>query len=277
MNFAALGCTCQIKNSIKGLHKALWNTDTLVDFVRIDEIAVDMNYDDYSVIYLPFPIWISRKTVAKLEKWVAGGGTLVVEASAGQFDENYYTVTKVPGMGLDKIVGCERADIRSMKNVPALVYNGKKIATGFYKEVLRPTTGKVVGTFETGEPAIVMNTYGKGRAVYIGSNPFYSYNKFEDPNLLGFLADMNAGVPREVYSDHKAVTARLLKDGDTWIVFLMNTLNKTLDAGLTIEATGAVTDLFTGKPVAATVARGSSTIANTLTPFETRIFTLKKT
>lgn len=276
INFAALGCTCQIKNSIKGLHKVLWNTDYLVDFVRIDELVTDMSYDDYKVIYVPFPVWISKRSVEKLKDWVARGGTLVVEASAGQLDENFFTSIKVPGMGLDELLGCERADIRSMKNVPRLVYKGKKILTGFYKEVLKPTTGKVIGTFETGEPAIVMNHWGKGKTFYIGSNPFYSYNQYEDPNLIPFIHDINKEVPREVYCNHKSVTARLLKAGNQWIIFQLNTLNRPVDATLTIEGKGKLTDLFTGKTVKAEVKGKHTILRKRLTPFATQVFLMER-
>jgi len=40
-----------------------------------------------------------------------------------------------------------------------------------------PTTGRVVGRFKSGQPAAVVNTFGKGRAVYVGACPGLSYLK----------------------------------------------------------------------------------------------------
>ncbi|MGE5557570.1 MAG: beta-galactosidase [Bacillota bacterium] len=272
VNYAALGCHCQIKNSIKGLHKALWSLDYLLDFVRIDELVVDQEYKQYKVIYLPFPIWISRRSVAKLKEWVAAGGTLVCEASAGQLDETFFTTVKAPGLGLDELFGCVRRDIRSAREIPPLVYGSARIETGFYKEVLEPTTGKVMGVFETGEPAIICNDYGKGKAVYIGSNPFYQYNGTANKGFLQFISDINRDVFREAFTNQTDVSARVLINGRTWLVFLLNALNRTFETELTVMAKGRVMDLFTGDPVACSYAQDRMIINTAMKGFDTKVY-----
>ena len=109
-----MGCTDAVKNSIKGMHKALWHADYPIDAVRLDGYVVHEDLSRYKVIYLPFSPYVSKQAAVKLRDYVEGGGTLVAEASAAQFDDTMAVTPVVPGQGLDTLFGCRRADIRTM-------------------------------------------------------------------------------------------------------------------------------------------------------------------
>ena len=159
----------------------------------------------------------------------------------------------VPGQGLDELFGCRRADIRTAPAVflPKLQLGGLPIETRMHKESLQPQDGaRVIGTFSSGEIAAVEHSYGKGRAIYLGTNPFLSYCVNADPNLITWMHTLHGDIPRHAYTDVPDIVARVLISGDSKLVFLLNTLAQTTTVQLTVPFEGtdmpAIRELVTG-------------------------------
>jgi beta-galactosidase GanA len=162
-----LGCSDAVKNSIKGIHKALWHADYPIAILRLDTDVVDDDFSAYKIIYLPFSPAISAASAAKLKKFVQNGGTLIALGSSAQFDDTMGVTSEVPGMGLSELFGCSRKDIRTMPKqlIPDLKLGELSMKTRMHKEILTPLKGaKVIGRFSTVEVAAVENKYGKGKA-----------------------------------------------------------------------------------------------------------------
>ena len=112
INYAAVGCTDAVKNSIKGIHKALWSLDYQIDTVRLDKDSTE-RLCQYKIIYMPYTPFVRTELVEKLKTFVTSGGTLIAEGSAAQFDDSIGVTTEVPGNGLAELFGCTRVDIRT--------------------------------------------------------------------------------------------------------------------------------------------------------------------
>ncbi|NLF39432.1 hypothetical protein GX586_08305 [bacterium] len=279
VNWTAVGCADAVKNSIKGMHKALWHADYPIDIVRLDTDVVDDDFPAYKVIYLPFSPRITAGSARKLAAFVRKGGTLVAEGSSAQFDDTMAVSPVVPGNGLDVLFGCRRADVRTMHHelIPSLRIGALKICTRMHKEVLAPLKGaRVIGTFATGEPAVVENKTGAGRAVYIGSNPFIAYAGTADPSLVKWIHQVNKGVARHAWTNVPDVIARVLVNGTTRLVFLMNTLAKPVSVTLSVPAGGrarpAVRELTSGARARIALAGGTLSIRERLGPYGTRVY-----
>lgn len=235
MTYAGSACVDPIRNSIRGVYNTNWQLDYPVDFVRLDEEFIDETFEQYKVLYLPFPIIMTPRAREKVKSFVANGGTLISEASMCQYDESGFAVKSVPGFGFDEVFGCSRASITSEKEFE-MVIGGKKVRTGYYKEILKPVGGKVIGYFEGGEPAVVENRYGKGRAVYIGSNPFMYYVNTLDETLLEVVMNVfNKGVEREVFTSLNDVVARSLNCRGNKLIYLINTSAETREVEMTLN------------------------------------------
>lgn len=71
--------------STRGWHRLLWESGLSVDFLETSEL--DEPYSAaYKALILPFPLSLSEELVAKLARYVAGGGNLISEACPGRMD-----------------------------------------------------------------------------------------------------------------------------------------------------------------------------------------------
>jgi hypothetical protein len=187
----------------------------------------------------------------------------------------------VPGNGLDELFGCERFDVRTMPKalMPRLRVGGLEFTTRMHKEVLTPRPGaKVLGKFSTGEPAIVENKLGKGRAIYIGSNPFLSYAVDTDPALLKWVLHLNRKVRRNVWTSKPDVIVRELVSGDKRLVFLLNTRPEKTGCSLHIVSDGKrapkIAELLSGGKVKAEVEKGQIVLKRKLGSYGVEIFVI---
>jgi beta-galactosidase len=113
---------------------------------------------------------------------------------SAKVDENNQCFdTAQPGR-LSDVFGIRTEEFYRPSAPPEMNLNGKieKSSIGFY-EVLEPHTAKPMATFtNTPEksPAITVNSYGKGRAIYVGVSAQMSVLA---PLVRGLYADLNIG------------------------------------------------------------------------------------
>ncbi|HSL24071.1 MAG TPA: beta-galactosidase [Vicinamibacterales bacterium] len=167
------------RNSIVGVYRALYNENLQVDFIHADEIAAG-RASEYRAIYFPYPIMLSRPVAEGLKTYVRDGGTLVAEARPAWNDERGFANPRIPGGGLDEVFGAREAVLHSgeplafrmTKDLPPSLgfLAGRQIPGSTYLETLTTAPGaRVIATAASGEPAAVLNTFGKGTAVLLGS------------------------------------------------------------------------------------------------------------
>ena len=106
-----------------------------------------------------------------IRNYVRNGGTVIMTAFSAKVDEtNQWFDTPLPGR-LSDVFGIRTSEFYRPSPPPEIDLNGKveKSTIGFY-EVLEPRTAKSMAMFtNTPEksPAITVNNYGKGRAIYV--------------------------------------------------------------------------------------------------------------
>lgn len=106
-----------------------------------------------------------------IRNYVRNGGTVIMTAFSAKVDENsQWFDTPLPGR-LSDIFGIRTSEFYRPSTPLEFSLNGKteKASIGFY-EVLEPRTATTMATFtNTPEksPAITVNRYGKGRAIYV--------------------------------------------------------------------------------------------------------------
>ena len=257
--------------SYLGANRVLQHLGHQIDVARIDTMAVDEDLSKYEVVVLPLPIFSDAKTAAKLERFVAAGGTLISEASFAEYDETFFSSDRVPGMGLDKVFGCRR-EIISSKNDVTIFYKGLPITSRFYEEILIPQGGTVVAAYADGQPAAVTNSYGKGRAVYFGTNVLMDYVINENANFRSVMADLTSGVRRFAKTDHPLALVRWLQAEGSRLVFLFNGDCRDLACTLTLEGElRRVRDIFNDEDVDFTPCGGLSSRRFYLEPYAVMI------
>ncbi len=108
-----------------------------------------------------------------------------------------------------------------------------------------PTTGKVVGTYDDGKPAIVLNSYGKGQAMLMGALVGEAYARAHWPKdvpvekrtfesgqperALAAALVPQAGVERPIELSVPGVYSSILDTPDGALIFLNNASGRPLD------------------------------------------------
>jgi beta-galactosidase len=126
---------------------------------------------DYKLLVIPADYLMDTASAQAIRNYVRNGGTAIMTALSAKVDEsNQWFDTPLPGR-LSDVFGIRTSEFYRPATPPEILLNGntEKAAIGFY-EVLEPRTAKAMATFTNtpeNAPAITVNPYGKGRAIYV--------------------------------------------------------------------------------------------------------------
>lgn len=265
---------------------------------------------DYQV-YVMVGDHTTRRAAEQIRRWVEAGGVLVSGAGGGLLDEfnrPLDTLTEVygikgqrqyaaeqgreyiPGQAyadgaadnkLEKFLQAPRAKLELIHAHPTDAitvagFDGGKLPVLGARQTFTAAGGGVVGTFAAGQPAVVTNAFGEGRALLMGFLPgiSYFYQAFpkqpygrggEDLSLKLFpqckplLRDALAQLLRQVWprmgasvtTSHPFVEANLMRNGDDYHIALVNFSGTPVN---TLDVT--VSKRECGQPVHAEAAYG---------------------
>jgi beta-galactosidase len=156
-----------------------WYGSLSASHTGIDFVAPDEDFSAYKIVCAPLPYVISGKQAERIRAYVKGGGVYVAGFRLGAKNESSQMVkTALPGLLAD-VMGVTVEDY-----VP--IYSGKQSVKfggmlsgwagecGVWADVLKPNGAEVVGTYTSGayarQPAVTINNFGKGKAVYLGAD-----------------------------------------------------------------------------------------------------------
>ncbi len=156
---------------------ALYARNVMVDFVEptFEELG------RYKVLFVPSLMLMNEDVEKKLRAYVKGGGTLIVAPRTGAKNWNNIIVEEtlpgrlsdVFGATIEEYTGLPDGMKAELETVEAEL--GKKAihGSGSWAEVLAPQEARVAAHYRTGDckgkPAVTVNIFGKGTAVYVGT------------------------------------------------------------------------------------------------------------
>jgi len=241
----------------RATYLSLVHDQYLVDMLAEQDVEAGRLHD-YDVLYTADPC-ITARAAEAIARWVRAGGRLYGSCAAGsrnEFNEPAATLAAVFGIRPDVRTTTQpgryriRGGLNPMKYVDRIRVDGRGASDGpatvgvlGTKVRFSPAAGKVAGTFRDGSPAVVANTFGKGRALYVGACPGLSYIK--DARF----------VPRELKEQWPAGTRRFINGPArrAGVPRLVRLSHPVVEAGLyeTPHATALVLANFTYKPIGA--------------------------
>ncbi len=149
------------------------------------------NLDAYKLVVVPADYVMDAASAEAIRNYVRSGGTVIMTAFSAKVDEtNQWFDTPLPGR-LSDVFGLRTSEFYSPGTPPEMNLNGKTVkAKAAFYEVLEPRTAKSLATFtNTPEksPAITVNVFGKGRAIYVAM-----------PSQMSVLAPLVRSLYREL-------------------------------------------------------------------------------
>lgn len=147
--------------------------------IQTDVITYDEDFSKYKVVVLTSAFIMNEELAEKIKKYVAGGGTVIATYLTGVDDENARcNLGGVPGFGLTEVFGLRVDEVDSFKDVNnpsfsnSVIYKDKEFELKGIAEVIVPSTAKPLAVYKNdfyaGSGAIFVNSYGKGKAYYVG-------------------------------------------------------------------------------------------------------------
>lgn len=251
------------------LYIALRHSGVPIDIVSEQEIAEDEILKNYTLLFVGDPE-VRADVQQKIAGWVQNGGHLWAEAGAMNWDE-YSELSRVmePVFGVSKNEAVLQAGGLSWGapfwqtttekmafspqgkiHAPDLLGGAGEVTAWGFRLNAMPTTGKVVGTYEDGKPAIVLNSHGKGQALLVGALVGEAYARAHWPKdvpvekrtfesgqperALAAALVPQAGVERPIELSVPGVYSSILDTPDGALIFLNNASGRPLDE-LTVQ------------------------------------------
>jgi len=175
------------------IYFALVHSHYLVDMLT-EEDVIGGRLKNYDVLYTADPC-ISEEAMKKISDWVSAGGYIFGTCAAGsrnEFNEEVTGLCRVfgikPGVktaaqpgpyhirgALNEIPYTDTVLVRANakeKSIPAIAFGVIGEKSSFV-----PSTATIIGTFSDGSPAVALNRFGRGKAIYVGACPGISYGK----------------------------------------------------------------------------------------------------
>ena len=162
---------------IYNTYKALWTKR-----IPTDVISPDNSFDGYKVMFVPFGYLVDSSLASKLTDYVRNGGMLISTARLSVKDEfNRVFTEPLPGLltGLfgitinDYDLVVENDDRGILMDSASDFPGVKRLKVKSWIDIPQTTGARVVGThsgdWTDGKPAVTVNDYGKGKAVYVGA------------------------------------------------------------------------------------------------------------
>ncbi|HWW86213.1 MAG TPA: beta-galactosidase trimerization domain-containing protein, partial [Vicinamibacterales bacterium] len=143
----------------------------------IDVIVPGVDLAGYRIVVAPLPYLLSEAQAAKIRDFVQNGGMFISGFRLGVKTESSQIVkTPLPGL-LRDVMGITLEDyVPIYSGKPGVKFSGALAGPdgecGIWADVLKPAGAEVLGTYTSaayaGKPAVTVNSFGKGKAVYLG-------------------------------------------------------------------------------------------------------------
>lgn len=182
------GPTVQLRyvDQVKKYYQALFDCNIPVDIIKPED-----DLSGYTLVIAPILYMMKPGVAEKLKSFVQNGGTFLTTFMSGLVDENDRVTTKgypgelkeLLGIWVEEIDALEPGMCNGISFCKASSGDAKNMTAfmdGSYTcsmicDVMEAQGAEVLAVYEkdfyAGRPALTRNTYGKGRAYYLGTDP----------------------------------------------------------------------------------------------------------
>ena len=160
-------------------YRALYARNVLVDFVN----PATEKIGDYKAVFIPSLMLLNEKIEENLRSYVKKGGVIVATPRTGAKDWNNNVIDKplpgdlsdIFGVTIEEYTGLPDNETVKIKTIKAEMGQQNLYKGRNWAELLSPQEAEVAAYYQTGiydeKPAVTINNYGDGTAIYIGTFP----------------------------------------------------------------------------------------------------------
>lgn len=236
--------------SLFGYYRAFAENNIPVDFIHRRDLEKGAA-SKYKLVILPYPLMFTSKAAEQLQKYVNEGGVLVSEARPGWNDEKGYAANIIPGMGLAEVFGARESKVKMTENAvlsiskmdhPLTAGLSKELKGDYFAESLEllSDNAEVLATLDDKTAGIVANTYGKGKALLIGSFlGMYNHKtplKVNTDFILNMVKWAEIKLPFTITTDKNATALEVKRHSNKngFILYLINHNEEPVKSTITI-------------------------------------------
>lgn len=228
-------------------YRTFWEQDILVDV-----ITKEQEFSDYKLLIVPMLYLVSEETIARLKRFVADGGTVVMTYISGIVNE--FDLTYLGGWhrDLQDVFGINPVETDTLypSDRNAVQYGNRSYVLKDYATVVENHSADVIGTYEedfyVGTPAVTSNRYEKGQAYYIGGRLEEHFHRDFYQELIRELS-LEAAFP---VTHGPGVSVQVRQDANQEYAFVMNFTEQQQ----TVSINSTAIDLVTGEDLSGEIA-----------------------
>ena len=227
--------------TLRRTHRALWDAGTTTDFAHPEQ-----DLSDYRLVLAPALFLLSGPAAVNLRRYVAAGGTLLVQYFSGVVDDRGHAyLGGYPAAPLREALGVRVEEYRPLRRDERIVLSDGSHGTA-WSESVRAEGAETLAAYThgmlAGAPALTRHRFGAGQGWYLST-------RLDDTGYAALVARLlaQAGVGPELPGLPPGVEAvsRHAADGRRWLVLL----NHRADAVRLPAQPDTTHDLLTGGPV----------------------------
>jgi beta-galactosidase len=268
LEWAATGLESELSGgSILGAMLALERTQIPYDVLEAAHLP---DLDRYKLIFLPLPLIVRSESAARLENWVRGGGTLVVESELDCFDE--HGLFRYPDeRPFPRALGLTPSGRRTLGDVSTIEFQ-----VGTDRGSLRTATWLE----EFDREHFTVKAVGNGRVVAVGTHAALAYRRerYDDfERFVRALATEASAAPDVTCSvrDGELVQWRTGLSGNRRLLFVSNggpATDVTFRSRTLFGSSQSAVELRSGDtPAFAADAAGGASLTLRLTPNDAQV------
>lgn len=215
-------------NQLEKYYKAFYDLN-----ISVDVINPSYDLSGYNIIVAPVLYMVKENAARSIEKFVEGGGTFITTFFSGMVDENDLIILGGYPGAFRKLLGLWVEEIDAlypdMKNTIVMKERFPEMLKEEYDcklicDVINTEGAKTLAVFGKdyykGYPSLTENNYGKGKAVYVATEP-------EDDFIRDLMKHYcNEKAPHPLIEPQKGVEVTQRIKGDKTFTFILNHKNE---------------------------------------------------
>ncbi len=200
-------------------HKPFWESS-----IPIDIIDQTREFDSYRLAVIPASFMYRPGFAERVERYVHGGGTIIVTAMTGHVDADFLAYEGGAPGPLADVLGLRVHEVDALhpEEEAWVLWQGERFRAASICEIAKVDAAETLGVYDNrfykGTAALTRHRYGKGAAYYVSADLEESFvSKFI--NQLVEEMNIRSAVP---FNLPKGVTAHVRSQRDRDFVFILN-------------------------------------------------------